>query len=56
VYNFNNDADEIRIEALEESIILLGHAIPFNEPIVAQGLFVMNTEEEIQQAYADWSF
>jgi redox-sensitive bicupin YhaK (pirin superfamily) len=51
---FNNDGKELEIEALEESIILLGHALPFNEPIVAQGPFVMNSSEEIRQAYHDY--
>ena len=51
---FNNDDTDISIEALEDSTILLGHALPFNEPIVAYGPFVMNTEEEIQQAYDDY--
>jgi redox-sensitive bicupin YhaK (pirin superfamily) len=27
---------------------------PLQEPVVAQGPFVMNTEEEIRQAYADY--
>jgi redox-sensitive bicupin YhaK (pirin superfamily) len=51
---FNNDETDINVEALEDSIILLGHALPFNESIVAYGPFVMNTEEEIQQAYEDY--
>jgi redox-sensitive bicupin YhaK (pirin superfamily) len=51
---FNNDGNEIENEALEESIVLLGHALPFNEPIVAQGSFVMNSSEEILQAYHDY--
>lgn len=51
---FTNEEPELMIEAFEDSILLLGHALPFNEPIVAQGPFVMNTEEEIQQAYADY--
>lgn len=51
---FENDHPALRISASEESIILLGHAVPFNEPIVAQGPFVMNSEAEIQQAYADY--
>ena len=51
---FNNDGDVIEIEALEESLVLLGHALPFNEPIVTQGPFVMNSEEEIRQAYRDY--
>lgn len=51
---FNNDGDQLTIEAQTDSIILFGHAKPFNEPVVAQGPFVMNTEEEIIQAYNDY--
>ncbi|UZH54678.1 pirin family protein [Salinimicrobium tongyeongense] len=51
---FNNDDENLRMEALAESIVLFGHAKPFNEPVVAQGPFVMNTLEEIDQAYTDY--
>lgn len=51
---FNNDDEDLRIEALTESTVLFGHAKPFNETVVAQGPFVMNTVEEIDQAYADY--
>lgn len=51
---FNNDDENLRIEALAESTVLFGHAEPFNEPVVAQGPFVMNTMEEIEQAYQDY--
>ncbi len=51
---FNNDSEDLRLEALTESIVLFGHAKPFNEPVVAQGPFVMNTMEEIEQAYQDY--
>jgi quercetin 2,3-dioxygenase len=51
---FNNDADGIEIESESESLILFGHAKPFNEPIAAYGPFVMNSEEEIEQAYKDY--
>ncbi len=51
---FANDGDELKVEAQEDSYILLGHAQPFNEPVVSHGPFVMNTEEEIHQAFRDY--
>lgn len=51
---FNNDGEYINITALEDSIILFGHAEPLNEPVVAHGPFVMNSEEEIRQAMKDY--
>lgn len=51
---FNNDHEDLRIESLSDSIVLFGHAEPFNEPVVARGPFVMNSMEEINQAYDDY--
>lgn len=51
---FSNSGEKIEVEALEDSILILGHALPFNEPMVAQGPFVMNTQQQIQEAYADY--
>lgn len=51
---FNNDHEELRIEALTDAVILFGHAEPFKEPVVARGPFVMNSMEEINQAYEDY--
>lgn len=51
---FNNDQELLEMKAEKESILLFGHARPFNEPVVARGPFVMNTEQEIQQAYQDF--
>ncbi len=51
---FINDDEEINIEALEDSIIILCHAKPFDEPVVSYGPFVMNTEGEIRQAMIDY--
>lgn len=51
---FNGDADEIEIEAREQSVVLFGHAMPFNEPVSSHGPFVMNTREEIIQAIQDY--
>ncbi|MBS7563178.1 pirin family protein [Mucilaginibacter sp. Bleaf8] len=51
---FNNDDDKLTITAANDSILLLGHAQPFNEPVVSQGPFVMNTQQEIMEAYQDY--
>jgi redox-sensitive bicupin YhaK (pirin superfamily) len=51
---FNHDGDELEIIAKKESILLFGHATPLNEPVIAQGPFVMNTEKEIAEAYEDY--
>jgi redox-sensitive bicupin YhaK (pirin superfamily) len=51
---FENAGDEIRVEALEAAYILFGHAKPYDEPVVAHGPFVMNTEQEIQEAFRDY--
>jgi len=51
---FNNDDNTLTISAKNDSMILLGHAMPFNEPVVSQGPFVMNTQQEIMQAYQDY--
>jgi quercetin 2,3-dioxygenase len=48
------DGDQVDIEAVSASLVLFGHAEPLREPIVAHGPFVMNTPQEIHQAYADY--
>ena len=51
---FEPQGDEIEILADRDSLLLLGHAEPIREPVVAHGPFVMNTRAEIQQAIADY--
>ena len=51
---FSAAGTKIQVEALEDSILILGHALPFNEPMVAQGPFVMNTQQQIYEAYEDY--
>lgn len=48
------EGNAVSFEALEDSKILFCFGMPFNEPIVAQGPFVMNTQQEIYQAFADY--
>lgn len=51
---FQHDGEEIRLKALKESVVLVLSGKPIDEPIVSAGPFVMNTEEEISQAYNDY--
>jgi redox-sensitive bicupin YhaK (pirin superfamily) len=49
-----HDGDAVEMTATEDSVVLFGHAEPFNEPVVAHGPFVMNTRDEIMQAVRDY--
>lgn len=51
---FNNDSEQLSINSLSDSIIILGHAKPIGEPVVAYGPFVMNTQQEIVEAFNDY--
>lgn len=51
---FTNKGTGIEVMATDDCMLLFGYGEPFNEPIVAYGPFVMNTEQEIRQAYADF--
>ena len=52
---FSHDAEAITLQPDNLAIILFGYATPFNEPFAAYGPFVMNTTEEIRQAYDDYN-
>jgi quercetin 2,3-dioxygenase len=47
-------ADGVVIRADESARVLLASGMPLNEPIVQYGPFVMNTQQEIYQAVADF--
>ena len=51
---FADDGDTVEVRAKGGTVLLYGHADPINEPVVARGPFVMNTEAEIRDAIADY--
>jgi len=52
--HFGHDGDEISIEAVKDSVVLVLSGEPINEPIASYGPFVMNTEAEIKMANEDF--
>jgi redox-sensitive bicupin YhaK (pirin superfamily) len=51
---FERNGDQLSLEANNDAVVLLLSGEPIDEPIVGHGPFVMNTEQEIHQAFADF--
>ena len=53
---FDNVEGDIILESIsEKSLVIVLSGEPLNEPIVAHGPFVMNTRQEIIEAYEDYN-
>ncbi len=51
---FKNEGEAITIMAKEKSVLLLLSGVPINEPIAQYGPFVMNTQQELQEAFTEY--
>jgi redox-sensitive bicupin YhaK (pirin superfamily) len=51
---FLNEGEQFVMEGLDDALVLVLSGAPILEPIAAHGPFVMNTREEIQQAFMDF--
>ena len=52
---FKNEGETFSIEAQENSTVLIISGEPIYEPIYPHGPFVMNSREEIMQAFEDYN-
>ncbi|MDP3173971.1 MAG: pirin family protein [Phenylobacterium sp.] len=48
------DGDSVEVAAEAPALLMFAHADPIGEPVISYGPFVMNTEEEIREAIADY--
>lgn len=51
---FERSGHQLSLEANDDAVVLLLSGEPIDEPIVGHGPFVMNSEQEIHQAFADF--
>ena len=50
-----NDGETFEIEATDDAVVLVLSGEPINEPIAAHGPFVMNTKQELIEAFNDFN-
>ncbi|MBB1150246.1 pirin family protein [Myroides sp. NP-2] len=50
-----HDGEEFTIEVTEDAVVLVLSGLPIKEPIAHYGPFVMNTQEELLQAFDDFN-
>jgi quercetin 2,3-dioxygenase len=53
---FDREGDEVEIEAATDAILFVMNGQPIEEPVVGHGPFVMNTSQEIRQAFVDFHY
>lgn len=55
LFLFEREGTDFKIEATEDAVVLILSGEPIKEPIVPYGPFVMNTREEIIEAYEEFN-
>jgi hypothetical protein len=53
---FDRKGDEVDIEAVTDATLFVMNGQPIEEPVVGHGPFVMNTSQEIRQAFVDFHY
>jgi hypothetical protein len=51
---FENEGEQFTIKGLKDSTVLVLSGEPIKEPIAAHGPFVMNTRQELVDAFQDF--
>jgi redox-sensitive bicupin YhaK (pirin superfamily) len=46
----------VKIEAATDAVVFVMSGQPIDEPLVGHGPFVMNTSQEIRQAFVDFHY
>jgi redox-sensitive bicupin YhaK (pirin superfamily) len=50
----DREGDEVAVDAVSDAIVFVMNGAPIDEPVAGYGPFVMNTPQQIQQAFRDY--
>jgi redox-sensitive bicupin YhaK (pirin superfamily) len=50
----DREGDEVTLEAVSDTVLFVMNGAPIEEPVAGYGPFVMNTHQQIQEAFKDF--